>query len=404
MGFGSTLDSVNGTKTYAIKTCGRRGQHRAPATERCTMREDVAGRANVADTPELEAYYNELGEQESYALWTVANAIEPWHPQPTSQPTLWSYRQMRPLVLRALDLVSPEKAGRRVIALENPGRKGTSACVGWLYSGLQVMKPGESASAHSHASSALRFIIEGSGAYTVVDGHKMDLGAGDFVITPNGTWHDHGVETDGATTIWQDGLDMLLVNQLDANFYAVHPDGVQKSNHVLNDTVQVYGGPGLLPVGGEGWSKPYSPLFKYEWGRTYETLVKVSQATDGSPCDGIMMQYVNPATGGPAMKTLGANIQLLRAGERTKAHRHTGSTVYTCAKGSGTSIIAGKRYDWSKSDIFVVPSWAWHEHANASAREDAVLFSFSDLPSMHALGLYREEVLKDNDGHQTLAH
>ena len=368
------------------------------------MREDVVGRANVEDTPELDRYYQELGRQESYALWTVANSIEPWHPQPTSLPQMWSYKAMRPLVLQALDLVSPEKAGRRVIALENPGRKGTSACVGWLYSGLQVMKPGESATAHSHASSALRFIIEGKGAYTVVDGHKMDLAAGDFVITPNGTWHDHGVESDGAVTIWQDGLDMLLVNQLDANFYAVHPDRVQKSNHPLNDSTMVYGGPGLLPAGGEAWSKPYSPLLKYEWGRTYETLVNAAKATDGSPYDGIMMQYVNPATGGPVMKTLGAHIQLLRGGERTKAHRHTGSVVYTCAKGSGYSMIGGKRYDWSKSDIFVVPSWAMHEHANASERDDAVLFSFSDIPSMVALGLYREEALAENGGHQAIAH
>ncbi len=144
------------------------------------MREDVIGRANVEDSPELDRYYQELGRQESYALWTVANSIEPWHPQPASHPTLWSYKAMRPLVLQALDLVSPEKAGRRVIALENPGRKGTSACVGWLYSGLQVMKPGEFATAHNHASSALRFVIEGKGAYTVVDGHKMDLGGRRF--------------------------------------------------------------------------------------------------------------------------------------------------------------------------------------------------------------------------------
>jgi gentisate 1,2-dioxygenase len=238
----------------------------------------------------------------------------------------------------------------------------------------------------------------------VVDGHKMDLAAGDFVITPNGTWHDHGVESDGEITIWQDGLDMLLVNQLDANFYAVHPDQVQKSNYPLNDTAHVYGGAGLLPAGGEAWSKPYSPLLKYEWARTYETLTKAASATDGSPYDGIMMQYVNPATGGPVMKTLGANIQLLRGGERTKAHRHTGSVVYTCAKGSGHSIIGGRRYEWSKNDIFVVPSWAMHEHANASEREDAVLFSFSDVPSMVALGLYREEHLTDNDGHQKPAH
>ena len=144
------------------------------------MREDVIGRANVEDTPELDAYYCELGRQQSYALWTVANSIEPWQPQPTSLPTLWSYAALRPLVLQALELVSPEKAGRRVIALENPGRKGLSACVGWLYTGLQVMRPGEFATAHNHASSALRFIMEGAGAYTVVDGHKMSLGGRRF--------------------------------------------------------------------------------------------------------------------------------------------------------------------------------------------------------------------------------
>jgi gentisate 1,2-dioxygenase len=367
------------------------------------MREDVIGRANVEDTPELDAYYDNLGRQQSYALWTVANAIEPWHPQPSSQPTIWRYADMRPLVLQALDLVSPEKAGRRVIALENPGRKGTSACVGWLYSGLQVMRPGEYATAHNHASSALRFVIEGAGAYTVVDGHKMKLSAGDFVITPNGTWHDHGVGDDGDVTVWQDGLDMLLVNQLDANFYAVHPDLVQKPNFPLDDTAAIYGGPGLMPVG-EPWSRPYSPLLKYEWGPTYEALTRAAQASDGSPYDGIIMQYVNPATGGPVMKTLGACIQLLRAGEQTRAHRHTGSVVYTVAKGSGHSIIDGRRFEWAKNDIFVVPSWAWHEHANASGREDAVLFSFSDLPSMHALGLYREEAYAENSGRQPVAH
>src|SRR5918911_612298 len=209
-------------------------------------RENVAGRANVEDTPELLAYYDELEDLEAGALWTVANKIEPWQPKSSSVPVLWRYADLRQHVLRSVELVSPEKAGRRVIYLNNPGRREHAAAVGWLYSGLQVMHPGEVASAHAHSASALRFVMEGAGAYTVVDGHKMDLGAGDFVITPNGTWHDHGVEADGATTIWQDGLDMLLVNQLDANFYAVHPDRVQKSNYPLNDTSHVYGGPGLL--------------------------------------------------------------------------------------------------------------------------------------------------------------
>ena len=236
--------------------------------------------------------------------------------------------------------------------------------------------------------------MEGEGAYTVVDGHKMDLAAGDFVITPNGTWHDHGVEA-GRRDHDLAGRPRHAAGQSARRQFLRRASRAACRSRTIRSTTrsQVYGGPGLLPAGGEAWSKPYSPLFKYEWGRTYETLTKAAQASDGSPYDGIIMQYVNPATGGPVMKTLGARIQLLRGGERTKAHRHTGSIVYNVAKGSGHSIIAGKRFDWKKNDIFVVPSWAWHEHANASERDDAVLFSFSDLPSMQALGLYREEAL-----------
>jgi len=64
------------------------------------------------------------------------------------------------------------------------------------------------------------------------------------------------------------------------------------------------------------------------------------------------------------MQTMGASMQLLRAGEHTKAHKHTGSFVYQCAKGQGYSIINGQRFDWKERDIFCVPSWAWHEHVN----------------------------------------
>src|SRR6187455_688152 len=147
-------------------------------------REDVAGRANVEDTPELLAYYDELERLETGPLWTVANKIEPWQPKSSSVPVLWRYEDLRHHVLRSVDLVSPEKAGRRVIYLNNPGRHGFAAAVGWLYSGLQVMNPGEVASAHAHSSSALRFIMEGSGAYTIVDGYKVTLNAKDFMITP----------------------------------------------------------------------------------------------------------------------------------------------------------------------------------------------------------------------------
>ena len=368
-----------------------------PARE--NYREDVAGRANVENTPELDAYYNDLERFDAAALWTVANKIEPWQPKSSSVPVLWRYADLRGHVLRSLDLVAPEKAGRRVIYLNNPGRKDVAAAVGWLYSGLQVMKAGEVASAHQHSASALRFIMEGKGAYTIVDGHKMTLGENDFVLTPNGSWHEHGVDASGTDCIWQDGLDIPLVNSLEANFYAVHPDMKQAVNYAVDDASMTWGAPGLQPAGND-WSKAYSPLLKYEWEPTYEALSKYARATDGSPYDGVLMNYVNPQTGGPVMQTIGAAMQMLRPGEKTRAHRHTGCAVYQVAKGEGFSIIDGKRFDWKKRDIFCVPAWAFHEHGNASASEDACLFNFNDLPVMKALGLYREEAFGENAGHQ----
>src|SRR6218665_1908133 len=178
-----------------------------------TYRESVAGRADVADTPELVAYYRELERLKT--------------------------------------------AGRRVIYLDNPGRRDVAAAVGWLYSGLQVMHPGEAASAHAHSTSALRFIMEGRGAYTIVDGHKMTLGANDFVLTPNGCWHEHGVEADGLTCIWQDGLDIPLVNALEAGFFVVHPDLHQAVEHPVDASVALWGAPGLRPQDVK-WNKPYS--------------------------------------------------------------------------------------------------------------------------------------------------
>ncbi len=367
--------------------------------KRDNFREDVAGRANVADSPELDAYYDRLEELEAAPLWTVANAIEPWEPKSTSIPVIWRYKDLRDYVLKSVELVTPEDAGRRVIYLNNPGRKDVAAAVGWLYSGLQVMHPGERATAHTHAASALRFIMEGNGAYTIVDGHEITLGPNDFVLTPNGTWHEHAVAEDGTPCIWQDGLDIPLVNALEANFYAVHPDLQQAITHPVDDVSHAWGAPGLRPAH-QDWSKGYSPLFKYEWAPTYDALLQYSKVSDGSAFDGVMMQYVNPKTGGHVMQTIGAAMQMLRPGERTQAHRHTGSFLYQVAKGSGYSVIEGKRFDWQERDIFCVPSWSFHEHANLSDRDDACLFSFNDLPVMESLGLYREEALGENNGYQ----
>ena len=337
-------------------------------------RENVIGRANVEDTPELEAYYASLEGEALGALWNVANEIEPWYPQPKSVPVLWKWKRIEPFVRRAPQLVSAEKAARRVVMLVNPGRKEWSAAAGLLYTGVQIMNPGEFTSAHRHQASALRFIMEGRGAYTVVDGERLELGARDLVLTPNGTWHDHGIDAGGTQCIWQDGLDIPLMNSLDANFYEVHPEVMQKP----------------APLSRENWRKPYSPVFRYGWEESFAAL---QESALQSEFDGTVYEYRNPLTGGPIMPTIGAQLQRLRPGEETRPHRHTGSAIYQVAKGRGWSVIGGQRFDWEEKDIFALPSWAVHAHANASASEDAVLFSFNDFPAMRALALYREQAV-----------
>ncbi|MEU7898031.1 cupin domain-containing protein [Nonomuraea sp. NPDC049152] len=310
--------------------------------------------------------------------------------------------QSAPLVRKALAMVKADDAGRRVVMLVNPGRRDVSAAVGLLYTGLQIMGPGESMTAHRHQAAALRFVIEGTGAWTVVDGQKLRVGPRDFAITPNNTWHEHGNESGDDPVIWQDGLDIPLVNALDAGFYEVHPDLRQEYGQVINSSLLAYGG-SLLPYAMEKWTRPYSPLLAYPWEAIYEALLGFAKTTEGSPYDGVIMEYTNPVTGGSVMPTMGAHMQLLRPGQATKAHRHTGSVIYTVAKGRGYSVIAGQRFEWKQGDIFCVPSWAWHEHANLDQSEDACLFSFNDFPVMNSLGFYREEAHTDNDGHQPAA-
>jgi gentisate 1,2-dioxygenase len=355
--------------------------------------DDVYGRARVQDSDELKAYYKELEALGAGALWTVANDIEPWEPRANCIPMLWKYEQLRHLVIKSSELVTPAQAGRRVVYLVNEKLRHISAAVGLLYTGIQVTRPGEFTSAHRHRASALRFIMEGKKGYTIVDGNKIMLEVNDFVITPNSTWHEHGVEADGETCIWQDGLDIPLVNMLEANDYAVF-NGQQPLKSPVNQSPMTYGCAGLVPADPD-WSKPYSPLFLYPWKKVYPALLETLKVNEPDPYDGIMMKYSNPLTGGHVMQTMGAFIQLLPAGFHGKPHRHTGSFVYQCAKGKGYTLIGGQRFDWKERDIFCVPSWAWHEHHNASDSEDACLFNFNDLPVIESLGLYQEKTMDE---------
>src|ERR687887_723349 len=161
--------------------------------------------------------YRRMDRHNTAPLWEVLHALIPDTPVTRCQPYLWKYREVRPYIMEAGKLITAKEAIRRVLVLENPGMRGESCITQTLYAGLQLILPGEIAPSHRHTQSALRFIVEGEGAYTAVDGERTIMREGDFVITPTWTWHDHGNES-SKPMVWLDGLDIPLVSMFNAGF------------------------------------------------------------------------------------------------------------------------------------------------------------------------------------------
>lgn len=337
-------------------------------------------------TPEREAFYRKLDAKGAAPLWEVLGAIIPPHPTPQAVPALWRYDELRPLLMEAGRLLTPQEAQRRVLVLENPGLRGQSRATGSLYAGLQLILPGEVAPCHRHSAAALRFVTEGTGAYTAVGGERTTMHPGDFILTPSWTYHDHG-NPGHEPTVWLDGLDVPIVNLFDTSFAEQYPGDSQPNTIRDGDSLARYGA-NMLPVDYAS-STLSSPIFNYPYSRSRQTLGELSRNGPVHQCHGVKLRFVNPSNGGYPMPTIGAFMQLLPAGFTGVAHRSTDATVFSVVEGRGRSRIGDTTYAWGPRDVFVVPSWMSVAH---DADGEAVLFSMSDRPAQQALGLWREQV------------
>jgi len=335
---------------------------------------------------ELKQFYEQLRVQNVTPAWIAGGVTV--EPRSKAVGHVWHWRDVRPHAMRAAELVGTEQAERRVLRLTNPELPGVSAS-NTLVANIQIVMPGEIARAHRHSASALRLIIEGQGGYTVVNGDRIPMHPGDLVLTPNWTWHDHANDTE-APMIWLDGLDTPLVRMLEAGFYEEFGQERQPIGAGPDPSVAKYGAGGLRPAWEAGTAARYSPLWHYPLSQARAALERLAAEDSGSPFDGVILEYTNPLTGGSAMPTIACYIQLLHPGQHTQAHRHTCCTNYHVIEGSGHSIVGGQRLDWEDKDVFTIPTWTLHEHANTGTRP-ALLFSFSDAPVMKALDLYRED-------------
>ncbi|MHA6830419.1 gentisate 1,2-dioxygenase [Ralstonia pseudosolanacearum] len=337
---------------------------------------------------ERDTYYRRLGGMGLAPLWESLHALVPREPKPRIVPAHWQYGAIRPLVMQAGGIISAEEAVRRVLVLENPGLPGRSSITSTLYAGLQLILPGEIAPSHRHTQSALRFIVEGKGAWTAVDGERTTMHPGDFIITPSWTWHDHGcprLDEGGEPVVWLDGLDIPLVQQFDAGFAENHPEAQQPVTRPEGDSFARFGH-NMVPVR-HRVSDPTSPVFSYPYARSREALDTLYRHGELDPWDGVKLRYVNPATGGWPMPTIATFMQYLPAGFRGKTYRSTDATVYCVVEGRGTAHIGEAQFAFAPHDVFVVPSWA---PVRLDAQDDAVLFSYSDRPVLAALNLLRE--------------
>jgi len=337
------------------------------------------------------AFYDEIRPYNMAPLWEVLHGLVIPEPKSPAAPAKWSYDTARDCLLRAGDLITAEEAERRVLVLENPAMTGQSCITRTLYAGLQLILPGESAPVHRHSQSALRFVMEGSGAFTSVGGERAYMEPFDLVLTPSLHWHGHGNDT-SEPMIWLDGLDIPLVRALDASFAegmrGTAGEEAARERRPPGDNIVRYGS-NLRPVSGTtaDVNPSTQPLFHYRYADWSESLARAAASSDPDPHFGIKLEFLNPATAGPVMNTISAFAQQIPAGFRTRPVQDTAGQIHVVCGGSGQAEVGDERFELSLRDVFVVPAWT---PLSLAAEEDLVLFSFSDQVVQRQLGLWRE--------------
>jgi gentisate 1,2-dioxygenase len=332
-----------------------------------------------------EEFYDRISKRDMAPLWRVMKSVVTKEPVTRSVPHVWHYDDVKSLVLESGGLITAEEAQRRVLILENPAMRGESRATNTLFAGIQMILPGEIAPVHRHVSSAIRFVLDGEGAYTSVEGEKAFMSPGDFVITANWAPHDHG-NPSGKPMLWLDVLDFPAVNFFEASFADYFDEKMQNTSRGDGDSLAFYAS-GVLPDG-TPVELNRSPVVNYTYARTRPILDRLKKAGNIDKSHGARARYANPINGGPVLPTMGASLSLLPKGFAGAPYRATDGTIFVCVEGEGSTQVEGKVLEWGHNDVFVVPPWKRYAHQPA---KDSVLFAISDRPAQEALGIWRED-------------
>lgn len=349
------------------------------------------------DTPALRELYAGFERQHIKPLWTQIGNLMPKHPHPQAVPHIWKWADLLPLAQKSGELVPVGRGGeRRALGLANPGLGGNTYISPTMWCAIQYLGPRETAPEHRHSQNAFRFVVEGDGVWTVVNGDPVRMSRGDLLLTPGWSFHGHHNDTDHAMA-WIDGLDIPFSYQNDVGFFEFGSERVTDyATPLFSRSERLWCNPGLRPLSGLQ-DTANSPIGAYRWEFTDRALTEqLLLEEEGQPATveqgHAAIRYVNPTTGGDVMSTIRCEFHRLRAGTETATRRDVGSTVFQVFEGHGAAVIDGVTHRLDIGDIFVIPSWVrW----SLQAETQFDLFRFSDAPIMERLNFARSAIERE---------
>ncbi len=300
---------------------------------------------------ELHAMLDDVQMKNGWAKISPSLYPEPKRP---FRPAHWRYVDARAALHTAGRLVGTDRAERRNLIMANPVPGNDYATTRTIVGAYQMVKAGEFARSHRHTPNAMRIILEGApDAYTIVDGKRIPMQAGDVLLTPNWCYHGHHNQS-SQDAYWIDFLDVPLAEYLGPIFFEIHPDTLEPSKEV----------------------SPLSPM-RFAYSEYSHQLDAVQDTAPGIQC----MEL-----GPPRLTTFDRVMVRLGVGTRWNMPRTTVNQIYVVVKGNGVTTSGEHVFNWSPGDMIAIPSWHDHEVQTSS---DAILLRVSDAPLMRMLGWER---------------
>lgn len=358
----------------------------------------VAAPGQPVPSPELEQLYRGFEEELLIPLWTEIGDLMPLHPRSKAAAHLWRWERLKALAAQAGRIVPVGRGGeRRAIALANPSLGGKPYATPTLWAAIQYLMPGENAPEHRHTQHAFRFVVEGEGVWTVVNGDAVRMSRGDFLPQAGWNWHaHHNAATEPMA--WIDGLDIPFSYYTESQFFEVGRERISRTEMLTPErsrSERLWGHPGLRPVS-QAAALAATPLLAYRWVDTDRALTEQLALEDEGMCCTLSpghaaVRFTNPTSGGDVLPTMRTEMHRVRAGAQTLARRETGSSVYQVFDGDGRVTVGDTQWDVARGDMFVVPSWMPFS-ASASPSASLDLFRFGDAPIFEALHAHRVQI------------